>query len=242
MRYAVIVGLLGVLTWGLAAIAWGEEAPADGANANKADAAAPAANVAAPPPDAPPAAPAKTSDLEKVMDDLKSQLAAAESLLKQYNGELAKPDGRKDPKRVRSLKMGSARAYFRLAVKAQNESARLTDADERRAILDQYEKPGREKAVGLLLELASAARGNKDYSEARRLYSEVLQIDAQNAVALSAVNSMSQELKTRKNASARSAGGGTRAENIKESQKTYRTDYSGSPSHQSYGRTGRSNW
>jgi tetratricopeptide (TPR) repeat protein len=227
MKSLMAASFVGVLVLCLVASAWGE----DGANT-----AAPAAAV--PTGDKPAGAVVKNAAADKVAAEVTTKVTAAEKLLKLNEEEMAKPEDKRDLKKANGLKMNAALAYFQAAQKAKGFSVRLKD-DEKAPFLDQYDKPNREKAVSILLELADAAKTKKDYANALALYKEVLQMDPKNASAEAGIKAITEEMKTVK-AGTSNGGGSTDKTNIKDYQKGYKQDYSGT--HTDWGRAGRTGW
>jgi len=227
MKSVMTASLVAVLALCLAAGAWAE----DTVNAN---AATPAVGG-----DKPAAAPIKNVALDKTVADVGAQVTQAEKLLKLAEEELAKPEDKRDAKKAQQLKMNAALAYLRAAQKAKGFSVRLKE-DERPAFLDQYDKPNREKAVSLLLELADAAKAKKAYTDALALYKEVLGMDPKNASATEGIKAVLEEMKIAKATGSNNSGGSTDKTIIKDYQKGYKQDYSGT--HTDYGHTGRGGW
>jgi len=212
MKSVMAASMVGVLVLCLSACAWGEEV-----NADKAGAAATPATTATTPADGTAEKPAvKSPTLDKIVADIAAQVAASEKMLKSYEEEMAKPEDKRDVKKAQALKANAAAGYYRAAMKAKGFSIRLKD-DEKQSFLDQYDKPNREKAVSLLLELADAAKGKKSYQEALSLYKQVLNIDPKNAAAEAGIKAVLEELKTAK--ANGSVGGGTDKTNIKPWEK-----------------------
>jgi tetratricopeptide (TPR) repeat protein len=239
MKPLTIMVLVGLLSLGLAANVWGAD------NAGKAGAAAPAV--------APPAAPAapgtaapnpsaKETRAERLADEVKTQVAAAEKLLKLCDDELAKPKDKQDAKKILGLKMTAAQTYLRAAGRAKSGAGMLAK-DERETFLQQYEQPNRSKAISILLELAAAAKDMKDYRDAVGFYKGILQIDPENVTAQAALKLIQEELNTAKAdaAKARNGGGGgsdNRIDNMKPWQG-YKDAYTGYNNwHQNYGTNG----
>jgi tetratricopeptide (TPR) repeat protein len=221
------------------ALAAGAYAEVQGQPGDDGKAGAPAAAPAAPAVETPTAATAKTA-LEKAAAEINAQVAAAEKLVKLFNEEMAKPEDKRDPKRINGLKLNAAHAYLRAAQKAKYHAPRFKD-DARQSFLDQYEKPNRENAIALLQELAAAAMEKKDYHDALALYNNILGIDPQNAAATEAIKKINEEMKTARANGSNSTGGGTNKDDIKKFQQSYKQDWSGT--HTDWGKTGRgSSW
>jgi tetratricopeptide (TPR) repeat protein len=228
--------MIGVLVLCLSACAWGEEV-----NTDKAGAAAPPATTATTPAAGTTEKPAvKNLALDRTIADIAAQVAASEKLLKSCEEEMAKPEDKRDVKKAQNLKVNAALGYYRAAAKAKGFSLRLKD-DEKQSFLDQYDKPNREKAVSLLLELADAAKGKKSYQEALSLYKQVLGIEPKNAAAEAGIKAITEELKTAKATGSGSAGSGTdNTTTVKPWEQGYKKDYGAK--HTDWGRTGRGAW
>lgn len=228
MMRGVAVAL--ALTWAAGAYAEVQGQPGD---ADKAG--APAAAPAAPAVENPTPAAAKTT-MEKVTAEINAQVATAEKLVKLFNEEMAKPEEKRDQKKINGLKQNAAQAYLRAAQKAKYYAPRFKD-DARQPFLDQYEKPNRENALALLQELADAATEKKDYRDALALYNDILRIDPKNAAATKAIKEINQEMKTAKANGSNSTGGSTDKDDIKNYQQGYKRDWSGT--HTDWGSFGR---
>lgn len=226
MRYLALSGVAATVALWLAGGAWAEPA-GQTANAERAAVATPGAAPGVPPVAAP------KNILERAAEEVKTQVAAAEKLLKLSEEEMAKPENRRDARRASALKLNAAQTYLRAAQKAKSYTPRLKEED-RQAFLSEYERPNREKAVALLLELAKAAMDKNDLRTALALYGEVLKIDPGNATAQAAAKKLTEEIKTAK--SGGSTGGGSNDE-IKNYQRSYRHDWSGTGT--DWGRIGR---
>ena len=178
MKSAVTGGLAVafLLAFGMAAVAWGEDAPA-----------APAPT--------PPKEEKKVVDKSEIAAAaVKNQVAIAEKLMQQVSEEMAKPDGKRDAKKVDGLKLKAADTYVVAALAAVRGAATLKP-DEKQPFLDLYDKPNREKAIGILLELADAAKSKKRNQEATTLYKRVLQIDPKNQAATDGIKAVQDALK-----------------------------------------------
>jgi tetratricopeptide (TPR) repeat protein len=240
MKSLMIAGVAAILGLALAAGACAEDQgqPGDAGKAGAPEASppAPAGATAAPAVETPTAAAAKTT-LEKAAAEIDAQVAAAEKLVKLFNDEMAKPDDKRDPRRINSLKLNAAQAYLRAAQKAKYYAPRFKD-DARQSFLDQYETPNREKAIALLQELAAAAMEKKDYRNALALYNDILRLDPKNAAATGAIKKINEEIKTANGSN--SVGGSTNKDDIKKFQQSYKRDWSGT--HTDWGKTGRGSY
>jgi hypothetical protein len=179
MKSAVTGGLAVafLLAFGLAAVAWGEDA-----------------TPAAPAP-TPPKAEKKVVDKSEIAAAaVKNQVAMAEKLMQQVSEEMTKPDGKRDAKKVDGLKLKAANTYVAAAFAAIRGAATLK-ADEKQTFLDQYDKPNRDKAISILLDLADAAKSKKRNQEATNLYKQVLQIDPKNQAAADGIKAVQDSVK-----------------------------------------------
>jgi hypothetical protein len=231
MKFVMAVGLVCVLALAFTSAVRGDEAA-------PAATAAPAA--AAPAVETPATPAAKESRLEKATADVKAQVAVAEKLMKLYEDEMAKPEDKRDTKKAQGMKFNVAQAYLRAAGKAKGGTV-LIKTDEKQSFLDEYEKPNREKAIGILLEMASDAKAKSDLKTARALYMEVLKVDAKNQTALDALKAIDEELKTAKANASKNGGGSEDPTQIKSYQQGYKQNY-GNPAKVDWGRTGRTGW
>jgi hypothetical protein len=246
----MLVGLVGVLAFGLAVSASGQNVPwkADG-DAN-APAGAPAA-VAPVAPGAPaaaaegvtPAGGADPAKLEKAGVPVKDILAQVAKVQKLLDDELAKPDAKRDAKKIPNLKESIARLYLSAAQKAkvQSQSAIFTKAEDKQAFLDQYEKPNRDKAIALLFELANDALAKKDYRGAETLARQILILDPKNAEAEAFIKKIAEEKAAALKAGAKNSGSGggdsLKDKNINPNIRDYSRDGRGTKT--DYGNTGR---
>ena len=248
MRYAMLAGLAGVLALGLAVSASGQNLPWKADGDNKAPAGAPAAGAPAAP-GAPaaegvtPAGGADPAKLEKAAAPVKDILAQVAKVQKLLDDEQAKPDTKRDAKRIQNFKESIARLYLSAAqkAKAQAQSAIFTKAEDKdkQAFLDQYEKPNRDKAIALLLELANEALGKKDYRNAEGLARQILMLDPKNAEAEALIKRIAEEKAAALKAGTKSSGSGDSLKdknlnpNLKDWSRTNRDPKT------DYGKTGR---
>jgi len=244
MRYAMLASLVGVLALGLAVSASGQDVPWKAEGDNKTPAGAPAAGAPGAPAAAAegvtPAGGADTAKLEKAAAPVKEILAQVAKVQKLLDDELAKPDGKRDVKKIPNLKEGIARLYLSAAqkAKAQAQSAIFTKAEDKQAFLDQYDKPNREKAIALLFELANDALGRKEYRNAETLARQILTLDPKNAEAEALIKRIAEEKAVVQKAGAKSAGGG---DSLKDKGIPGITDNkrTGRDPKTDYGKTGR---
>jgi hypothetical protein len=230
-------GLVGVLALGLSMTAWAQDVPWKGeGDKPKVDAPAPGA-PAAPAEGATPAPAVDNAKLEKVAGPVKDVLAQIEKVQKLLDAEIAKPDEKRDAKKILGFKESIARLYLSAAARAKGQAAALKP-EEKQPFLDQYEKPNRGKAISILMELANEALGKKDFRNAEALAKQVLVIDPTNTEAQELLKRIVEE-KTAAAKSGNTSGGGTRDQATKD--KMGQKDYtqSGRDPKTDYGKTGR---
>ncbi|MBE3096760.1 MAG: hypothetical protein IMZ44_06465 [Planctomycetes bacterium] len=247
MRYAMLAGLVGVLAFGLAVSASGQNVPWKADGDIKAPAVAPAAGAPAAPAAAAegvtPAAGPDTAKLEKAAGPVKDVLAQIAKVQKLLDDELAKPDAKRDAKKIPNFKEGIARLYLTAAQKAkvQSQSAIFTKAEDKQAFLEQYEKPNREKAIALLFELANEALGKKDYRSAEALGRQILILDPKNAEAGAFLKSIAEEKAAALKAGAKNTGAGSgdslKDKNLDPNLRDFKRDGRGTKT--DWGKTGR---
>jgi tetratricopeptide (TPR) repeat protein len=200
MKSAIVGGLVGLLSLGLVAAVWGGEGLSQPPGATTPPTGAAEPGTTTPKPD----------KAEKAAAAVKEQVAVAENWIKQYDEEMAKPEKKRDAKKLTTFKLNAAKAYMAAAMQAKQGAAALPK-DEKQAFLDQYEKLNREKAISILLELADAARAKKDYRDAVTYYKDVLQVDPGNTTAEAGLKATLEEMKTgAKNTKDKNTGGGSR--------------------------------
>jgi hypothetical protein len=186
MKFAVIgcLAIAFLLASGLVVTARSEETPAKPADGAKTEV-----------PGGAPKDEKKVDKTEKAAAAVKEQVVVAEKWMKQAEDEMAKPDNKRDAKKADNFKMNAAKAYIAAAM-AANRGAAALKSDEKQAFLDQYEKPNREKAVGILLELANEAKANRRWQEATNYYKQVLLIDPKNQAAADGIKAVQTEMKS----------------------------------------------
>lgn len=170
-------------------------APAPGASAPGAPAPAgtpPADGAGGAPAGSAPATPATDVKMDKAAAPVKEMLAQVERTQKLLDIETGKPAEKQDAKRIHGLKETIARLYLNASQRAKFQSNSFK-ADAKQAFLDQYEKPNREKAVSILLELANDALQKKDYRGAEALAKQVLACDPKNADTEALVKRIAEE-------------------------------------------------
>jgi hypothetical protein len=247
--------LMGVAVLGLAAgLCWAQGGAAPSATkAGAAETAAAAADTApvapavpavepavpAPAPVAAPPAPKTSTVQDQAINTIKLQIEKAEKILKLADAELAKPEEKRDMRKVLSWKLSAAQAYQAAANAAKRTSAQMKK-DDQPAFLEQYEQPNREKAIALYLELAAVAKEKKSYPDAVSMYRTVLQIDAKNETALAGMKAIQDEFAAaaaaKKNPGVSGGGTGTNKDTIlRPWEQQYKGDYTN-------GGSGRPDW
>ena len=191
MRYAMLAGMVSVLVLGFSTAAWAEEPAATPA---------PAEGTA-------PVKDPKDLRMARLTKPIEDVIALAEKSMDLFKKESEKPAEKQNPKALTNFKLQAAGQYVNATNKAKAVAAGLRKDDEKQPIVEQYEKPCREKAVSLLLELADAAQQRKDTGMAVGLYRQTLAVDPENATAKAALDKLAKDFKTAKKNG--SKGGGT---------------------------------
>jgi hypothetical protein len=205
MKTAVHGGLILALALGLTSFALAQAVPWKTDDPDKTDAlAVPGADAATGAAGAAPAAGAD-SKMEKAAAPVKKVLAQADAFQKQIETELAMPDDKKNPAKIRTAKESIVRLYMSAALTAKAQSSSLK-GDEKQAFMDQYEKPNRDKAIDLMLELATDSLNKQDYRSAESITKQVLGIDPRSGQAEALLKRITDEKKAA--AKAGSAGSG----------------------------------
>jgi hypothetical protein len=182
-------------------------------------------------PATPPAAtpPVTPTAQDRLIKAIQAQVTLAENFMKQFTDEMAKPEKKRNPAAAMTFKLRSAQSYLQAAQVAHNGGLQLKK-DEQQAFFDQYDKPNREKAINLFLELAGIAHEAKDYPDAVALYRTVLGADPKNEAAAAALKLIDAELK----AAAASqpgqptgTGGSNQVNGTTKPYQTWKGDYTG---------------
>jgi hypothetical protein len=195
MKRLVALALGGMLAVGLTAAAWGEDVPWKAGEGDKPAAPAPAVGEAPATPPVKEATAAKDVKMENAVKAIEAKVAQAEKVMDLSKKESEKPAEKQNEKLVNGYKLSAARMYLGAALEAKAQAGRFKKDEDKQSILDQYEKPNKEKAIAIFLELAGVAKQKGDLRAAAGLYQEVLKIDPQNAEATAALKQMQEELK-----------------------------------------------
>jgi hypothetical protein len=130
--------------------------------------------------------------MERAAAPVKKILAQVETAQKLVEEELAKPADKQNAMKLRGLKETVARLYLTAAQTAKAQSAAFK-GDDKQAFLDQYDKPNREKAISLVLELANDALAKKDYRGADSLARQALALDPKNTAVEDLLKTIAQD-------------------------------------------------
>jgi len=237
MKGLLVAGLVVVVVIGTASMAVAQNVPWQTGSGNAPAAAGAAATGATASGAAAPATGTDATGLDpkiaKAVKPVEDQIAQAEKVMKLYNDEMAKPDDKRNVGTANGYKMSAARFYLAAALKAKNVGAQFSKAEDKQTILDQFEKPNREKAVQLFLELADAAHQKKDLNSAVSLYKQVLTIDPQNAAATAGLKQIDDEAKA-----AKAGGTGPKSSGASGTSKDF---IPGTNIPSDFGQTGRPN-
>jgi tetratricopeptide (TPR) repeat protein len=186
------------------------------------------------------ATPAETkSELPaKVLKAIEDTVAKAEQLLQASQAELAKEEAKRNVTKAQEQKLLAANMYVRAAMQAKAAIAALKE-DQRAGLSDQYDKPNRQKAIDIYMELAQAAVDKKDYNRAKSLYLQVLKIDPENTAAKEALKKLEADMKAAAKEKASGSKGGGDTKNTYDPSKTDHSQTGRTPT-SDYKHTGRS--
>jgi hypothetical protein len=187
------------------------QTPAPGTPAQGSDVkpAAPAAGTPAADQEAADAAAQKDARIAKAVKPVEEQLALAAKQLELYDKEMAKPEKDRNPQMAAGCRLRAARFYNLAAMKSKAAEGQFSKAEDKQIIIDQYEKPAREKAIALYLELADQAKQKNDMRTAITLYKDILKLDPSNAEAKDALKAIEETAKTNANQPNNPGGGST---------------------------------
>jgi len=130
--------------------------------------------------------------VKKRMDD---KIAMAEKMLQTYKAEMDKPEGKRDAKKADGFRIRACDFYRQAAFDAKAAAAQTKKEEQKAAITEQFEKPNKQKAIGILLELASTAAERKDIRSAVGFYREVLKLDPENISAKEGLQRLEAQVK-----------------------------------------------
>jgi len=190
MKRLMLCGFMCSLVLAWAALAMGEGIPWQGKPGDAAD--KPAGEAAKP-----------AVDLEKELPPLlygraiRPILLARDAALKQedlYNKEMEKPDDKRDTKRAVGFKEHAAKGYLAASIKAKQAVAIVPEKPQKDAVVAQYEKPMRNKAVETNLWLADQAAKEHDLRTAVGYYLRVLPTAPENATAKEQIEKIKKDV------------------------------------------------
>ena len=220
MNRMLLAGLVGVAVIALATVAWAENPPwkdqpaAQPKTDTPADTKPPATTPDTPAPaatdkpagTADPQAPApaqgaadaaaqRDARIAKAVKPVEEQLKLAAKQKELYDKEMAKPEKERKPQVATGCKLREAQFYNLAAMKSKAAEGQFSKVEDKQIIIDQYEKPAREKAISLYLELADQKKNENDIRMAITFYQDVLKIDPSNAEAKDALKAMEEAAK-----------------------------------------------
>ncbi len=119
----------------------------------------------------------------RLIKPVEVQIEQAKKLGKLYEEEMAKEERFRNIKRALGYKTREANAYAAVMKRATNSANSVREEDIKTAVLAQFEKPAREHATKLYLQLAQSAMDERDVRSAVGYYRKVLEIDPENETA-----------------------------------------------------------
>jgi hypothetical protein len=130
---------------------------------------------------------------ERIARPVEAKLAEARMAVELIRLENEKPADKRNQDTIISLKEREAGFYTAAALAAREGVAQVTPPDLKAAIVAEFEKPNKQKAVEILGELAAISANQKDFRRASALYRRILAIDPENESAKRALKLVSDE-------------------------------------------------
>ncbi len=130
---------------------------------------------------------------QRLIKPIEAKIALAKKAMEPYEKEMEKPPDKRRPELLKRCKVRAAQMYMGAALAAKRARLSLSKTAHQAFFAETYEKPNRQKAVDLLLELALQARSEGNLREAVFLYRQVLAADPENAEAKTAMKDLYQQ-------------------------------------------------
>jgi tetratricopeptide (TPR) repeat protein len=168
-------------------------------------------------------APPTDPRIARAVKPVEEQLKLAANQLELYEKEMAKPEKNRNLPMAAGCRLRAAQFYNLAAMKSKAAEGQFSKAEDKQIIIDQYEKPAREKAIALYLELADMAMQKQDVTTAVGLYKEVLKVDSENADAKQALKNIQETMQPNPaDSGPNNTGGG---QNTPRPYETWKKDY-----------------
>lgn len=180
MKRLMLVAVVGAVAMALASGAQAGVPWAGGTATAAATPAAPAAGEAAAPGDL------KTelsqADYKSLVKPIEDKVALAEKAMENYNKTKEKLGDKAKPGELNNIKEAAINMYLGASLAAKQAAGRTKKDTVKAALAEQFEKPNKQKAVDMMMEMATEALAKmpKDFKLAAGLYKKVVAVDPQN--------------------------------------------------------------
>ncbi|MFO8012474.1 MAG: hypothetical protein R6X20_04115 [Phycisphaerae bacterium] len=148
---------------------------------------------------------------ERIVGPIESKMALAEKAMEPYNKEMEKPAGKRRTSLLMKCKLRSAQMYEAAAKAAKRAAFMLQKTSHRACIEEQFEKPNRQQAARVYLELSSDAREGGNLMQAAAFCKKALGADPENEQAKQVLKQLAEEyrqaVRDRRNRSGNTGGG-----------------------------------
>jgi hypothetical protein len=194
MKCVLVVALVGGLALGLAGWTFAAETPSPTAAATTSSATSTPSTTAT----------RTVGDLkselapdvyERIVTPINAKVAEARTAIELIKKENEKPADKRNPAAIISLMERESSFYIAAALAARQGAAQVNLPEQKAAIIEQFEKPNRQRAVGILSEIASIAAQQRDFNRAAALYKRILAVDPEDQAAKDALKVVLEEAK-----------------------------------------------
>ncbi len=129
----------------------------------------------------------------RVVGPVESKMALAEKAMEPYEKEMEKPVGKRRTDLLQKCKVRSAQMHGAAAKAAKRAQLMLQKASHRACIEEEFEKPNRESAIRIYLELSRDARLAGNLPQAAAFCKKALGVDSQNEEARQLFKQLAEE-------------------------------------------------
>jgi hypothetical protein len=147
----------------------------------------------------------------RLVEPIEAKVKLAEKAMEPYEKEQQKPPEQRRPQVLQQCKVRSAQMYVAAAQQAMRAQRMVQKSSHRAYFKEEFEKPNRDKAVRIYLDLGMEVRAGGNIPQAAMLYKQALGMDPDNTEAKAALRELAleyqQAMKDQKYRS-RNAGGG----------------------------------
>lgn len=150
-----------------------------------------------------------TVQYNRVVKPIEAKLAAVQKIMKVYDKEMEKTAEKRSERLLLSCRARAGEAYLGAALAAKKALNLVKKESHKAAIKKKYEKPNREKAIDIFLELGALAHDKGDLRRAIAYYKRILAIDKQNTQARDGLTKIAKEVQDSKKSAKKKGGKGT---------------------------------